>query len=89
MSDTLAFANNPIWRSPAAYPLVPNRTDRCDCALLFNIVASRHWLDDLDQGLTIKLGQLKRDDSIGSRWQSIAGCHRNQWQPQGIVGARP
>ena len=66
-----------------------NRTDRRDGALLFDIITSRHCLDDLEGGLTIKLGQLKPDDSIGSRRQSIAGCYRNQWQPHGIVGARP
>ena len=66
-----------------------NRADRRNGALLFDIITSRHCLDDLDEGLTIRLGQLKRDDSIGSRRQSIAGCYRNQWQPHGIVGARP
>jgi len=50
-----------------------NRTDLPDGALLFDSITSRHCLDDLDEGLIIKLGQLKRDDSIGSRRQSIAG----------------
>ena len=66
-----------------------NRADRRNGALLFDIITICDWLDDLDEGLTIKIGQLERDDSIGSRRQSITGCYRDQWQPHGIVGARP
>jgi hypothetical protein len=41
------------------------RSDRRDGALFFDIVTSRDWLDDLDAGLTIGLGQIKRDYSVG------------------------
>src|SRR5215469_2450780 len=57
-----------------------NRTVRRDGALPFDILTSRHCLDDLDERLTIKLGQLKRNDRIGSSRQSIAGSYRNQWK---------
>jgi hypothetical protein len=64
-------------------------SDRRDGALLFDIVTSRDWLDDLDAGLTIGLGQIKRDYSVGPGRQSIARNHPNQWQPNWIVDARP
>jgi hypothetical protein len=65
------------------------RSDRRDGALLFDIVTSRDWLDDLDAGLTIGLGQINRDYGVGPGRQSIARNHRKQWQPNWIIGARP
>jgi hypothetical protein len=65
------------------------RSDRRNGALLFDIVTSRECLDDLDARLTIGLGQINRDYSVGPGRQSIARNHRNQWQPNWIVGARP
>ena len=54
------------------------RSDRPDGALLFDILISRHRLDDLDVGSLIRLGQFKRDYGVGPRQQNIAGSHRNQ-----------
>jgi hypothetical protein len=66
-----------------------HRSDRRDRALLLDIVTGRDCLDGLDAGLSVELGQLKRDHSVGPGWQSFAGAYCNQWQPNWIVGARP
>ena len=52
-------------------------SDRRDGAPLLNIVTCGNRFDDLDGGLVVALGELKRDDSVGSGWQSIAGSHFN------------
>jgi hypothetical protein len=66
-----------------------HRSDRRDRALLLDIVTGHDCLDGLDAGLSVELGQLKRDHSVGPGWQSFAGAYCNQWQPNWIVGARP
>jgi hypothetical protein len=55
-----------------------HRPDRRSRALLFDIVACCHYLDDLDRALPIGLGELKWDDSIGAGRQIIAGGYGNQ-----------
>ena len=48
---------------------------RRDGAPLLHIVTRGNRFDDLDGGLVVGLGELKRDNSVGSGWQSIAGSH--------------